>query len=264
MTTTATRTGTELRSARPVPLSRVIRVEVRKMFDTRSGFWLIASIAITGTIATVATMIFAPDDSLAYYSFAEAVGFPMTVILPIIAILSITGEWSQRTGLTTFTLVPHRGRVLTAKVVTTVAVAVGSMLFAFAIGALGNLAGAWVNDVPTTWDVSWEEAFNILLGNLIGLLLGTTIGMLIRNTPGALVTYFIYALALPPVSSALASSQSWWRDWQEELDLNFIQGNLFTGTLTSEQWVDVAIAVTLWVVVPGLIGLRAVLRSEVH
>ena len=30
-------------------------------------------------------------------------------------ILAITGEWSQRSGLTTFTLVPHRGRVIAAK-----------------------------------------------------------------------------------------------------------------------------------------------------
>ena len=44
----------------------------------------------------------------------------MTVILPIIAILSVTGEWSQRSGLTTFTLVPHRGRVIPAKVVVAV------------------------------------------------------------------------------------------------------------------------------------------------
>ena len=36
----------------------------------------------------------------------------MTVLLPIIAVLSVTAEWSQRSGLTTFTLVPHRGRVM--------------------------------------------------------------------------------------------------------------------------------------------------------
>ena len=32
----------------PVPFSRVINVELRKMFDTRSGFWLMSSIVITG------------------------------------------------------------------------------------------------------------------------------------------------------------------------------------------------------------------------
>ena len=53
------RTGRRTEFA-PIPLSRVVRVELRKMFDTRSGFWLIASIAITGLIATIATIAFAP------------------------------------------------------------------------------------------------------------------------------------------------------------------------------------------------------------
>ena len=48
----------------PIPLTRVVRVALRKMFDTRSGFWLIASIAITGLLATVATIAFAPDADL--------------------------------------------------------------------------------------------------------------------------------------------------------------------------------------------------------
>ncbi len=81
------------------------------MFDTRSGFWLIASIGITGLIATIATIAFAPDEDLTYYNFAKAVGFPITVILPMVALLSITSEWSQRSGLTTFTYVPSRRRV---------------------------------------------------------------------------------------------------------------------------------------------------------
>src|SRR3954462_3730431 len=79
-----------------IPLSRVVRVELRKMFDTRSGFWLIASIGITGLLATIATVVFAPDDQPTYYRFAEAVGYPITVILPMVALLSITSEWSQR------------------------------------------------------------------------------------------------------------------------------------------------------------------------
>ena len=92
--------------ARKIPTSRVISVELRKMFDTRAGFWLMASIVIAAVGATTAVILFAPDDELTYNSFAAAIGFPMTVILPMIAILAVTGEWSQRTGLTTFTLVP--------------------------------------------------------------------------------------------------------------------------------------------------------------
>ena len=89
--------------ARPVPWSRLTAVELRKMFDTRSGFWLLASIAISAVLASGAVVLFAPDDQISYGVFATAFGFPMAVILPMIAILSVTSEWSQRSGLTTFT-----------------------------------------------------------------------------------------------------------------------------------------------------------------
>ena len=36
-----------------MPLTRVVHVELRKMFNTRSGFWLIASIVITAVLTTV-------------------------------------------------------------------------------------------------------------------------------------------------------------------------------------------------------------------
>jgi len=44
---------------RPIPMGRVIGVELRKMFDTRSGFWLMASIGILAVLATAATIAFA-------------------------------------------------------------------------------------------------------------------------------------------------------------------------------------------------------------
>ena len=30
----------------PIPMSRIVGVELRKMFDTRSGFWLMMSVGI--------------------------------------------------------------------------------------------------------------------------------------------------------------------------------------------------------------------------
>jgi len=249
--------------AREVPLSRVVSVELRKMFDTRSGFWLLASIAITGLITMVATIAFAPDKDLTYYTFAKAIGFPMTVVLPIIAVLAITGEWSQRTGLTTFTLVPHRGRVIRAKVIASVAVGVGAMLFAFVTGAVGAVVGTTIAGTTPVWDVSVAEGFNIVLGSMLCLLTGTMLGMLIRSSAGALVVYFVYALLLPTIAGVLATSQAWFRDLQPWVDLNYAQSALFEGTLTGEQWANLAVTATTWLVLPAILGLRLVMRSEV-
>ena len=247
----------------PIPLSRVVRVELRKMFDTRSGFWLIASIAITGLIATIATVAFAPDKDLTYYNFAKAIGYPITVILPMVALLSITSEWSQRSGLTTFTYVPSRRRVVYAKTLSAVIVAIGSMLFAFAVGAVGNVVGSTIAGTPTVWDLSVGHGLTIVLGNLISLSIGTMLGMLLRSSAGGLVMYFVLVLLVPNLSGLLAASQDWYHDLQPWVDLPYAQTYLFEGMHTGAQWAHVATTVALWIVLPGYFGLRRVMRSEV-
>jgi ABC-2 type transport system permease protein len=246
-----------------IPLSRVVRVELRKMFDTRSGFWMIASIGITGLIATIATIAFAPDQDLTYYNFAKAVGFPITVILPMIALLSITSEWSQRSGLTTFTYVPSRRRVVGAKTLSAGMVAVASMVFAFAIGAVGNVVGSTVAGTSTVWDLSLGHALTIVLGNLVSMSIGTMLGMLLRSSAGGLVTYFVLVLLVPNLTSLLAASQDWFKQLQPWVDLPFAQTYLFEGMHTGAQWAHVATSFLLWVVIPGFFGLRKVMRSEV-
>jgi ABC-2 type transport system permease protein len=265
-TTTATldrvHTGRRTDTAQ-IPLTRTVRVELRKMFDTRSGFWLIASIVITGLIATIATIAFAPDQSLTYYNFAKAVGFPITVILPMVALLSITSEWSQRSGLTTFTYVPSRRRVVLAKTLSSVTVAIASMLFAFAVGAVGNVVGSTIAGTSTVWDLSVVHATTIVLGNLVSLSIGTMLGMLLRSSAGGLVTYFVVVLLVPNLSSLLAGSQDWFKHLQPWVDLGFAQTFLFDGMHTGAQWAHVGTTVLLWIVLPGLVGLRRVMRTEV-
>jgi ABC-2 type transport system permease protein len=246
-----------------IPLGRVVQVELRKMFNTRSGFWLLASIGIVGILTTIGMVAFAPDSQLTYYTFAKAIGFPMTVVLPIIAVLAITGEWSQRTGLTTFTLVPDRKRIVLAKVVSSVIVAIASMLFTFVVGAVGTVVGSAIAGTDMVWDVSVAEGFNIVLGSLLCLLTGTMLGMLIRSSAGALVAYFVFSLLLPTVAGILATSQGWFKDVQPWVDLNFNEAALFNGSLTGEQWANVAVTVVAWLLVPGMLGLRMVMRSEV-
>ncbi|UUZ59962.1 hypothetical protein [Nocardioides sp. B-3] len=141
-------------AVRSIPTARLIKVELRKMFNTRSGFWMLISIGVLSVIATGAVIIFAPDSAVTYENFATAIGFPMSVILPMIAILGVTSEWSQRSGLTTFTLVPSRGRVIGAKAIATFLVGLASMAVAFAVGAPGNLGGSALAGVDTVWDIS--------------------------------------------------------------------------------------------------------------
>ncbi len=247
----------------PIPMRRIVGVEFAKMFDTRSGWWLMASIAITSVLATAAVIAFAPDSALTYETFASAIGFPMAMILPMVAVLSVTSEWSQRTGLTTFTLVPHRGRVIWAKAICSVLVGVGSMVIAFAVGALGNLVGTAISGTATVWDFSAGDHLLIVLANVIGLLVGFMLGVLMRNSAGALVAYFVYSLLLPTVFGVLAQFQAWFADLRGWVDLNYAQGALFEGTISGADWAHLVVATMIWLVAPLVLGLTLMLRSEV-
>ncbi|MDN5744059.1 MAG: ABC transporter permease [Nocardioidaceae bacterium] len=267
-TTIDTAVATEVTAGRrtpPAPTSfrRVLRVEWRKMFDTRSGFWMLASIGILSVVATGATIIFGDRESLTFEDFASAVGIPMSVILPMIGVLSVTSEWSQRTALTTFTLVPSRGRTVAAKLVNVLAIGVAAMLIAMAVGAVGNVILSNAIGVETQWGISLAEVARIVLASEIGMLIGFVLGLVVRNSPGAIVGYFVYALVLPGISNALANAQDWWSDNSPWFDLNAATFPLYDNTVTSQAWAQLGVTSLLWLVIPGLIGLRLMLRSEV-
>jgi hypothetical protein len=230
-------------------------VELRKMFDTRSGFWLMASVVILAVIATGAVILFAPDADITYDSFAGAIGIPMTIVLPIIAALSITSEWSQRTGLTTFTMVPSRSRVVLAKLLDTVLVGIASILVALAVGALGNVVGSAVTGLDATWDISLSQFGNIVLANVLGMLMGFMLGVLFRSSAGAIVGYFVYSLVLPVALGTLAAFQEWFRDLQPWVDVNYAITRLFDQTMTTEYWQQLGVTTLVWLWIPLALGL---------
>lgn len=247
----------------PIPMSRIVGVELSKMFNTRSGFWLMASIGIAAVLATGATLLFAPDDELTQESFSAAIGFPMAVILPMVAVLSVTSEWSQRSGLTTFTLVPHRSRVITAKLIATLTVAVASMALAFAVGAIGTLAGSAISGVDTVWNLSFVDFTMIALANALGMLIGFMLGVLLRNSPAAIVGYFVISFVLPGLFLLLSNAQDWFKDAWPWVDFNYAQGALFDGAPSATEWAHLGVTGLFWLAIPLALGLRIVVRSEV-
>ncbi|QSR30908.1 ABC transporter permease [Nocardioides sp. S5] len=252
------------RTARPIPLARLVSVELRKMFDTRSGFWMLVSIGILTPISAGSVVVFAPDNEVTYESFTRATGFPLSVILPMIAILAVTSEWSQRSGLTTFTLVPHRGRVIGAKAIATLLVGLGSVALAFAVGALGNVVGSALAGVDTVWDISMSMAPQMVLFNLIGMAIGFTLGVVLRSSAPAIVAYFVVSLVLPGLLVLLAQVRPWFADLQSWIDWNETQVALLEGAMdTGEEWAMLGSTTMIWIVVPLVVGLLSLRRSEV-
>src|SRR4051794_2225819 len=118
---------------------RLVAVELRKMVNTRAGFWLqTAMVAITIAVVIVRSIV----GDAADHTFASVlqVGlWPGAVLLPVIGILLVTSEWSQRTGMLTFALVPVRSRVIGAKLLASIVLALAMLVAAVAIVAAAVL-----------------------------------------------------------------------------------------------------------------------------
>src|SRR3954470_8162112 len=128
-----------------ISFPRLTAVELRKMVDTRAGFWLQAIVGLlTAGVVVLFVLLTHGDKRELRDLFALAIT-PASLLLPLVGILLVSSEWSQRTNLITFTLVPKRLLVMGAKVAAGVAlgaivVAVAFVLAAVAVAAVG---GSW-------------------------------------------------------------------------------------------------------------------------
>ena len=72
------------RTAQPIPATRLVKVELRKMFNTRSGFWMLISIGALSPISAGSLLVLGLNSDVTYQNFVRASGFPMSLILPMI------------------------------------------------------------------------------------------------------------------------------------------------------------------------------------
>ncbi|MDQ7908810.1 ABC transporter permease [Phytohabitans sp. ZYX-F-186] len=252
------RTPTHVEVGRP-SIGRLTLVELRKMTDTRAGFWLLALTAL-GYAALVTVVLFAADPpDRTFYGFFQITLLPSGVLLPVIGILAVTGEWTQRGALTTFTLVPERERVAAAKLLAGVVLAAASVVAGLFFAALGNLAGIAFADGDGSWQLTVGALGSAALFQVVNITMGVAFGMLLMNSPLAIVLYFL----LPTVWSVLTSLVGALKTPAQWLDLSVTSMPLTENAMAGSDWAKLAASVGLWVVVPLAAGLVRLLRREV-
>ena len=250
--------GTAAPAPTAVPLSRLLRVELRKLVDTRSGRWLLVLIAaVTAAVVTVFLFAAGPQD-LTYSNLVTATGTPQGVLLPILGILTVTSEWGQRTGLVTFTLEPRRGRVVVAKVLAVLLLGLVAIALALGLAAIGHGLAMTTQDAPGDWTFGLAGVRDIVVLQLLGVLQGLALGMLIMNSAGAIVTYF----ALPVVWSILTATVDVFTRIGPWVDLNTASLPLTTHEMDAGAWGRLAVAALLWVGLPMLLGWVRLMRRE--
>lgn len=242
------------------PLRRLVGVELRKSVDTRAGRWLMVVIGAV-SLGMAAVQAFAGGEQAGDYAFWLVVQqVPVGFLVPVLAVLVVTSEWSARTGLGTFALVPRRQRVLTAKLGAVLLLTVAAFLFSAAMTALGTALGTVFQDVSANWGLTWWQVVQPLTSLGVRVLVGFALGLLLLSSPSAIVLLFAVPALLPLLFLFVTSltAAGLWVDWNTAL-------NAITSAqaLDGNQWLQIATASAIWVLLPAAIGARRVQRSEI-
>lgn len=247
-----------------IPFTRLVRVELRKLVDTRASFWLTASIGLISATIMVAMLIANRNtpENLDLGEFFGIMNIPTAIILPVLAILLVTGEWSQRTALTTFTIEPRRERIIGAKLATAMIAAVAAVALAMILGVIGNgIAAVAYGDPAGAWELGSAGFVNSFVIQAFGLLLGFGFAALILNTPGAIVAYF----ALPTALSVLSELVPWFKEnLGQWVDFTLTQMPFQSNEWASGgEWARLLVSALVWVAIPLGLGVVRVMRSEI-
>ena len=164
-----------------IPFARLVDVELRKMVDTRAGLWMLVVMAAISVLVCAVLVIWGTPADQTFATYLGMIFIPLTVLLPVLGIMSATQEWSHRTGLATFTLVPRRGRVLTAKAVAALALTLGLLVVAAAASAVATAISGG------TFSLTGLSLVGVVLTALLLTLQGVAFGAALLNTPLAIV-----------------------------------------------------------------------------
>lgn len=248
-----------------VPFGRLVNVELRKMADTRAGRWLLISIGLLTLLVLIIQMsvVLGQDIDVKFIDFLQGMNIPMAILLPVLGVMTVTSEWSQRTAMVTFTLEPSRIRVIAAKFASILVVAPAALVLGLVLAVVANLLyGQWSGG-GAVWGSTGKYAALYLVLYVIGMASGFALGALFLNSPAGIVFYVVYSFVLSIPFEIAANLMSWFNHLRPWIDFNFAQSPLIDGSIAGKEWGHLATSGLIWLALPLAVGIWRIRRAEV-
>jgi ABC-2 type transport system permease protein len=238
-------------------LPRLVAVELRKMVDTRAGLWLQLGTLGLMIALVVINIVFGKPKDQTFQDMLWSALLPATVLLPVVGLLLVSSEWSQRTSLITFTLVPRRLRVLGAKLGAAILLSMAALVLSLAIGAIGTIIAA--PGVEGTWSLPPEMLGQAALYAVVTMTIGLAFGAALLSSAPAIVAYFVLPLAWTLLASIpkIESVGRW-------VDAGRALSPMSEHALSATEWARAGTTVAVWMLLPLLVGAWRISRSEVQ
>ena len=235
---------------------KLVTIELRKSVNTRSGRVLIAAILAVAIAAITWQLTHLPKGPAGFDGFLGAASTGVMLILPVIGVMAMTSEWTQRTALTTFTLSPRRVRVQLAKFVSAVILSAAVMTVVVAFAFAGTALAGAVTDHATSYAGMGGLLAGAYLTNALNVVMGAAFGAVIAQTAVAILVYFIAPTAWSLAGPALFKDNANW------LDVFGAFGRIANRDLHG-MVPETLTAVAVWIVLPTIVGLWLSSRREV-
>jgi ABC-2 type transport system permease protein len=252
MSTATTGTG-------PIPMSRLVRVESRKLVDTRAGFWLLAAMLGVSAAATASVKAWGTSASMGYKGIFGVLNVPTGLLLPILAVLLITSEWSQRSGMVTFTVEPRRSRVVVAKMAVCLIAAALAFATTLAFATVGTMVVH--GSKSGAWNMSGALLGYAAIGWAVALMQGFAFGLLFRNSAAGIVAIFILPTVWTLLATVIPGLHGHLQPW---VDLTTAQTPFRSGDpVNASNWLHLTSSAGIWIGVPLVVGVWRAIRSDV-
>lgn len=239
---------------RPIPFSRLVRVEWAKATDTRAARWLLAFVALSTAGIMLVPVLVPTSFDQTYASYLRVAALGLSILLPVVAVLLFTGEWSQRSVITTFTQEPRRIRVVNAKLAVSMALGGAGALVGGVITAAG-LGLATASGRVLDANLSAGAITGYLLYVLLNVLAAVALGALLQSSAAAIAATF----ALPAAFALLGTASTLVSEWIDmSTPWNWVLENDWSGHVP-----QISVSIVFWVVVPLAAGVVRTIRRDI-
>ncbi len=238
-----------------IAFGALLRAEIRKTIAVRAARWLLALTVVLAVAAEAIPLVFTHDVSQTRGSYLLWSALGVSRLLPVVLMMAMTAEWSQRTAMTTFTLEPRRGRVLAAKTVAGLGIAAALGVFAFVVAEVTVLAASSAgHHITSAWD--WPQLAGFAVFIVLTSAIGIAIGAALHHTAAAIVSYFALAAAFSILMVPALQRVGAWINTAQTF-----------GWVVAGQWrghgAQIASSAALWIALPMAIGTVRTLRRDV-
>lgn len=244
-----------------LPFHRLVRLELRKAVDTRAGRGLLIAVVLVTAAVLGLTMWLLREDGASFDVLLLATTTPTSVLVPILGILTVGSEWSQRTALITFTQEPRRLRVMAAKTVAAGVLGLVVLVATLALTMLSHAASmVMVDGGQIDVTLTLAQTVNLTVAQLFGVAQGVAFGALFLSVPVAIVAFFL----LPVVVNILTTTVALLGRHAQWFDMGVSTTPLMSGQwLSGQQWAHLGTTGLLWLALPLAVGCWRIARKEV-